>query len=80
MPRRVNIGGYRGHLIRKARKHHRCDEVGGWPERVRCSAKIGAGSSYVEGDVNPDSAGGFGHYRICLSCAGLTSDEFNEDS
>lgn len=56
--------------IRRARKEHRCANrhaalVGNAPG---CTLTIKPGEQYVEGDVDPYLAGGFGHDRICLPC------------
>lgn len=71
MARLVTTGRYEGRAIRRARKPYVCEQwVSGWPQINRCGRPINAGDLYVEGDVDPDRAGGFGHERICLECAG----------
>lgn len=62
-------GPYQGHPIRKARQEWPCEN---YPRSSPLRHVIIAGERYVEGDVDPDYAGGFGHYRICLKCAELT--------
>jgi len=67
-------GRYKGNPIRTARKNYTCDEADGWGETFRrCRKPIEAGERYVEGDVDPCRAGGFGHDRVCLSCAARVS-------
>jgi hypothetical protein len=60
-------------IVRKARKAHHCR----WcysPTRTADGRlhvpphKIKAGELYVQGDVDPYEAGGYGHERICLGC------------
>lgn len=65
----VADGWLKGQPIRKARKAHRCDYFHGVRNGGRCKTIIQPGSYYVEGEAN-DEAGGFGHDRYCLACAG----------
>lgn len=67
-PREVVGGVYNGHIVRRARKAWTCDAAQGWPEIRRCRKPIPAGAFYIEGDVDPDYAGGFGHERYCADC------------
>jgi hypothetical protein len=70
---RINGGWLDGHLIRRARKAHRCDAwLGG--KRGRCDNVILPGSYYAEGEPN-DRAGGYGDDRLCLECAGPEARE-----
>lgn len=64
MPRLVTAGEWAGFPIRKARKDWPCS---GWKAK-RGHAVIPAGSLYVEGYMDPDVAGGFGHDRLCRDC------------
>ena len=66
----VNGGWLDGHRIRKARKAHTCDYFKGASNGGHCNKPIAAGAFYCEGLVNPDRAGGFGHFRYCAECAG----------
>lgn len=50
-------------IVRKARKRHAC-------ENPQCPRDIERGDLYVEGDIDPYRAGGFGHERFCIVCAG----------
>lgn len=61
----VQRGQYKGHQIRKGRKWHKC---------TFCQKRINAGSHYLELEVDPDLAGGFGMKKICMSCAGDEAD------
>ncbi len=70
---RINGGWLDGHLIRRARKAHRCDAWLGW-KRGRCDNVILPGSYYAEGEPN-DRAGGYGDDRLCLECAGPEARE-----
>ena len=70
---KVLSGPYSGHVIRKARVPHRCAnwraaEVGNAPD---CSVNIKDGHYYLEDEVDPYAAGGFGKTKLCMSCAGL---------
>lgn len=67
--RKVTEGTWKNHLIRRARKAHTCDYYRGRLNGGRCGAKIAVGDDYMEGEMN-DDAGGFGHDRYCLECAG----------
>ena len=65
---RALIGGpYDGYPIRRARKVHHCDY---WHGAVlgRCNRLIEPGALYVEAEIDPDIAGGFGHKRYCADC------------
>lgn len=58
-------------IIRTARKAGRCANrhaaiAGNAPG---CTLMIEAGDRYLEGDIDPYSAGGFGHDRLCMPCA-----------
>ena len=67
----VTEGWLKGHPIRRARKEYRCDDAKR-SERLsltKCLRIIHEGDAYVEGDMNPDRAGGFGHDRWCMACA-----------
>lgn len=60
-----------GRKVRRARKAGRCvsyraAEAGNAPE---CLRLIKVGDQYVEGEIDPYLAGGFGHERVCLACA-----------
>lgn len=60
--------------IRIARKRHRCvnahaADAGNPAVADVCTRFIEPGQPYVEGDIDPYSAGGFGHDRICKPCA-----------
>jgi hypothetical protein len=61
----ADTGWLQGHPIRKARKEYRCD-------CRACRKQIAVGDEYVQGDIDPDRAGGFGHQRICTDCARLS--------
>ena len=63
MARKIESGWLAGHMIRKARKPHPCDET-------HCQHTIQPGEDYAEGDPQYDIAGGFGHERFCIPCAG----------
>ena len=67
-PVTVTDGTWKGHVWRRARKSYLCDynKRGG----VRCTNQIEAGDVYLEGQMNPYKAGGFGNYRFCQLCAG----------
>lgn len=67
--RRVADGTWKGQPIRRARKAHRCDYWHGSQNGGRCKNTIQPGEDYVQGELN-DDAGGFGHDRYCLDCAG----------
>lgn len=60
----ASSGPFKGHAIRVARKAGKCAE-----RPAEC--RIEVGDRYVEGDVDPYSAGGFGRDRVCLRCAGI---------
>lgn len=49
-------------VIRTARKAGKCAEY------RRCGNMINKGDSYVEGDMDPYKAGGFGFDRLCMAC------------
>jgi hypothetical protein len=70
MTQQITGGWLDGHLIRRARKPTRCDYWRGLDNGGRCNAPIQPGDLYAEGDCTLDRAGGFGHHRYCLSCAG----------
>lgn len=60
-------------IVRVARKRHRCAnahaaDVGNPLVANICKRYIEAGERYVEGELN-ETAGGFGHDRICEPCA-----------
>lgn len=57
----VQRGPWKGHQIRKGRKTHKC---------VDCKKFIPCGAHYLEVEVDPDEAGGFGMKKICMCCAG----------
>ena len=66
----VETGWLAGARIRVARKEHRCSDARR-SERLgltKCQRVIHPGDRYAEGDMDPDSAGGFGHDRYCLAC------------
>ena len=63
LDRVASSGPFKGHNIRIARKPGKCAE--------NFAHRINVGDSYVEGDVDPYSAGGFGKDRVCLECAML---------
>ena len=67
-PVTVTDGTWEGHVWRRARKSYLCDynKRGG----VWCTNQIEAGDVYLEGQMNPYKAGGFGNYRYCQLCAG----------
>ena len=65
----INGGWLDRHLIRRARKTHRCDAWLGSTRYGRCANVILPGNYYAEGDPN-DRAGGYGNDRLCLECAG----------
>ena len=56
------------HYARKAGNcvNRRPAEVGNAPE---CKRTIEVGQAYVDGDLDPYKAGGFGKDRVCLGCA-----------
>lgn len=60
----ISDGEWKGFPVRRARKDHRCD---GWNNSYG-HATIAAGDYYVEGFMDPDRAGGFGHDRLCADC------------
>lgn len=67
----VEDGWLKGSPIRTARKDHRCADAAR-SERLgltKCLRVIRKGDKYVEGDCDPDYAGGFGHDRYCMECA-----------
>lgn len=59
-------------IYRTARKTHRCANASRAERGVAwaqcCKRTITPGERYLEGDVNPDIAGGFGHDRYCMGC------------
>lgn len=57
----VYRGPWAGHIIRKGRKAYTCDD---------CRERIPGGARYLETEVDPDYAGGFGMKKICMHCAG----------
>lgn len=57
----VMRGPWKGHTIRKGRKAHKCDD---------CKQRIPDGARYLETEVDPDIAGGFGMKKICEHCMG----------
>lgn len=61
-PITVESGPWSGYQVRRARKVFKCDD--------RCGYWLGGGQLYLQGEVDPYRAGGFGHDRICLKCAG----------
>lgn len=73
MTKHTGSGYYANAIIRRARKAGRCvnwraAEAGNAPE---CLRTIEAGALYAEGDVDPYTAGGFAHDRICAGCAAI---------
>jgi hypothetical protein len=61
-------------VTRTARKQHRCANahaaiLGNLLVKDICTRVIKPGEQYVEGEVDPYYAGGFGHDRICKPCA-----------
>jgi hypothetical protein len=76
------LGGLLGEqyawTIRRARKAYHCRACyrAGPPASATTGLafvravekKIKPGDLYVEGDIDPYEAGGFGHERICLDC------------
>lgn len=72
------IGEKYSWTVRRARIAHHCrfcytpgpaaQAVGGLSKVVAVAKAIKAGDLYVEGDVDPYEAGGYGHERICLAC------------
>jgi hypothetical protein len=61
-------------IIRTARKRHRCvnahaADVGNPAVADICTRYIEPGQLYVEGEVDPYVAGGFGHDYICKPCS-----------
>jgi len=74
-PVKVIGGVWHGCLLRTARKAGRCDYSRGFKddrpasENGRCPNRINVGDRYMEGEMN-DEAGGFGHDRYCMQCAG----------
>lgn len=67
--RTITEGWLKGSTIRRARKAHRCDYWRGLAAGGKCPNIIQPGEDYAEGEPN-DEAGGFGHDRYCLTCAG----------
>lgn len=61
-------------IYRTARKRHRCVNAALAERETRedvtavCKVWIERGDRYLQGDVDPYYAGGFGHDRICLGC------------
>ena len=64
----VTDGTWKGHLWRRARKSSPCDYNKG--RGVWCTNQIEAGDVYLEGEMSPYRAGGFGTERYCQLCAG----------
>jgi hypothetical protein len=62
--RTVESGTFAGCRIRTVRKSGKCAGF------RHCGTVLQPGDCYVEGDVDIDKAGGFGHDRLCLPCAG----------
>lgn len=59
------IGGtWHCHLVRQARKAGRCQYWLGEPGR--CPEQINPGDQYIEGEMDPFVAGGFGRERYCM--------------
>ena len=67
-------GPYQGHIVRTARKDWTCQRMVRWAPFERCEKPIAAGQVYVEGEVDPDVAGGFGMTRVCMDCARQVSE------
>lgn len=67
-------------IIRTARKAARCANYGAWKagNAPDCHGIIHRDDRYEEGDVDPYSAGGFGHDRICAGCSDAIKIEVNE--
>jgi hypothetical protein len=63
---KVAAGPFVGNRIRTARKEGRCQY--GFCERTgaRCRGVIKPGDHYVEGEIDPFTAGGFGRERWCM--------------
>ena len=59
----INVKGLGDRKIRKARKPFKCC---GWSKPGR--HEVPSGGLYVETEIAPDIAGGFGFYRSCLEC------------
>lgn len=58
-------------VVRRARKRWKCcnahaASAGNAPD---CRRYIEAGEQYVEGDIDPYLAGGFGRDKLCLGCS-----------
>jgi hypothetical protein len=66
-PMHVEGGSFKGCPIRTARKAGKCAGF------RHCGTIIQPGDRYVEGDTQYDIAGGFGHERLCLPCAGAAT-------
>lgn len=66
-PAVAETGWLKGHPIRTARKAGKCADF------RHCGTVIQPGDKYVEGDIDIDKAGGFGHDRLCLACAGVVA-------
>ena len=67
-PVTVTDGTWKGHVWRRARKSYPCDYNKG--RGVYCTNQIEAGDVYLEGEMDPYKAGGFGNDRYCQLCAG----------
>ena len=57
-----------GHLIRQARTPKHCQY---WHGKAHgfCGAPIAKGDLYAQGEINPDDAGGYGHWAYCAACS-----------
>jgi len=73
----ITSGPWTGHLIRRARKSRICEygiTISGDPTS-HCTRVIEPGDLYVEGELNPCKAGGYGQDSYCLDCAGSDAQE-----
>ncbi len=61
-------------IVRTARVEHRCCNAA-MAERgvntlvANCHRTIKAGEHYIQGEIDPYRAGGFGHEYVCMDCA-----------
>lgn len=60
------------YIVRTARKAHKCDARNARGHGTgACTNDIAVGEKYVEGEMDPYRAGGFGRERYCEECAAL---------
>ena len=66
-PRTITVEPWGALTVRRARKAGRCAYWLG--AAGRCPERIEPGDEYIEGDMDPGIAGGFGRERWCMKHA-----------